>query len=991
VLWARRLICGALVAFTALPASAGLRIHGSGSTAPIGGSQANIEDLLQASDLIDVFNVATVTPTVPSDAGLMDADGYFNGTLAGNVGISFPNSGFWTNTQYELRFPAGFQGTLHFNANATSCTANVNVTVSGCTGSGPTDFSPTTNAGGSVQFTTNSTQLSAFWLGGVTYAHTAGTKLSLYRVSDKTAYQAGAIWTPELIARKIDFHAKTNREMQIMQFGASGFNGETNWKYRTSPTSFGWQSNHYPPSLWSGGSGTSGAITGTNQYTAAAATDTPLSGWVNGEQIIGAVANASAGQIAVSGAVNNGSGLCRLTASTTNITTGQAVNVINLFNSDGTVKTGCNGVFNATVINSTTLDLQASTFNGTGYLANSGFVGIQTLTITGKTGGAKFIVDVTGLPRNALFLSTVVGAGLGTFTYDDVLDVVKYNQNGIGSSAAPIEAVINLSNSTNANIWANVPPWATDDYVNNWGANICSGLNPWLFFYQEYSNELWNPGFPQWQWALRRGLAFGWVASGGQANEGWVGLRFRQIAGNLIPAIPSCAARMSTIRRVLAYQGGGDPTQVTNLFGGAQLNTTTGNALYCTYTGGTWSGSSCSGGSNYSVKPNRPIDVAESEAPAPYVGGVNLCTGPDVGCTLDTTNAPFYQALANAWEAGNTAAAIALVDNDFRQATTLNQTVTAAGSTFTTPSAHGFSSGQFGTYVLFTTTGTLPTGLALNTLYNVTSTPTSNTFTVRGLVNGFPAGSNITVSGGSGTMSVGSSSQRNLMWMANAWYPFFENNAAAFDGDRPAGMANVRVEWYEGNIELQGPATPSVCTTMGVTSPNPAIVNFTGTTSGNNGITGISSLSNLHVGMVLSGAADIPAGTYITGIGVGAFANLDPTAITISANATGSNTESITATGNCASDAAQAIIAWKNDNMSELSQIAYYKQFFGTDASQPVTFGLMPHARTPAQLVMFGECNGSGGSYSMMPGCLANSTPYVPYYSGFSTFNSGFN
>jgi hypothetical protein len=69
---------------------------------------------------------------------------------------------------------------------------------------------------------------------------------------------------------------------------------------------------------------------------------------------------ATIGSRAISGAVNNGSGLIRLTVSST---TGWATGDIKNIASVGGV-TNANGTFTITVINATTIDLQASTFAG---------------------------------------------------------------------------------------------------------------------------------------------------------------------------------------------------------------------------------------------------------------------------------------------------------------------------------------------------------------------------------------------------------------------------------------------------------------------------------------------------------------------------------------------------------------------------------------------------------------------------------------------------
>lgn len=445
-------------------------------------------------------------------------------------------------------------------------------------------------------------------------------------------------------------------------------------------------------------------------------------------------------------------------------------------------------------------DTPGSWTDGEQYIAtwtNANTITTPTLVIAAR--GAKTIVANDGL--STLPAGTIAAGSLNTVTYDGILDKLLFNAGGVAASI-PIEAQVNLANKINANLWAVVPPWAGDNYVTSWGTALCNGLNTNLYPYEEYSNEIWNFAFPQTQWALQRGIAFGWVSGSNQALYGWYGLRVRQIMGNLLPSV--CSRPM---RRVLAYQAAGDSTNINNRFKGVQL--VPGNAAYNAYTGS----------ANYSAKPNRPQDVAEVQAVAPYIGGTNLCTGPDINCTPTAANAPFYQTLVTQWEGGDHATPVASIDNDIRQGVTLSQTVTASGTTFTTPLAHGFTAGS--TDIVFQVTGgTIYSGIAVNTLYRVTSTPLTTTFTIQPYVAGFPSGSNVNAgSVGSGTVTVGASNIKNMVNVSSTWSQFAESNAALFDGDRPAGMANVRVEQYEANPEPKG-LSAAQCTALSITGTN---------------------------------------------------------------------------------------------------------------------------------------------------------------------------
>ena len=67
------------------------------------------------------------------------------------------------------------------------------------------------------------------------------------------------------------------------------------------------------------------------------------------------------------------------------------------------------------------------------------------------------------------------------------------------------EAVIELANAVNRDIWINVPVKANDEYVTNLATQLRDSLNPSVNVYVEYSNELWNAAFPQF--AIQKQLA----------------------------------------------------------------------------------------------------------------------------------------------------------------------------------------------------------------------------------------------------------------------------------------------------------------------------------------------------------------------------------------------------------------------------------------------------------------------------------------------------
>jgi hypothetical protein len=71
----------------------------------------------------------------------------------------------------------------------------------------------------------------------------------------------------------------------------------------------------------------------------------------------------------------------------------------------------------------------------------------------------------------------------------------------------PLEAMFDLAATVGADPWMNIPAYANDDYVHQFGkfahAHLASGSKLAL----EYGNEMWNYQFKPTQWALQQALA----------------------------------------------------------------------------------------------------------------------------------------------------------------------------------------------------------------------------------------------------------------------------------------------------------------------------------------------------------------------------------------------------------------------------------------------------------------------------------------------------
>jgi hypothetical protein len=68
-----------------------------------------------------------------------------------------------------------------------------------------------------------------------------------------------------------------------------------------------------------------------------------------------------------------------------------------------------------------------------------------------------------------------------------------------GPAGVAYEYIVDLANTLHKNIWINIPDQASSDYGKQLADFLLANLDPGINIYLEYSNELWNPGFPQFQ------------------------------------------------------------------------------------------------------------------------------------------------------------------------------------------------------------------------------------------------------------------------------------------------------------------------------------------------------------------------------------------------------------------------------------------------------------------------------------------------------------
>lgn len=93
----------------------------------------------------------------------------------------------------------------------------------------------------------------------------------------------------------------------------------------------------------------------------------------------------------------------------------------------------------------------------------------------------------------------------------------------------PLEVMIALSNQIGADPWFNMPHKADDAYMRQFAEQVLRDLDPGLKAYVEYSNEMWNFGFQQAQYAQAQAQAR-WQIADQDAWLQWAGMRAAQMS-----------------------------------------------------------------------------------------------------------------------------------------------------------------------------------------------------------------------------------------------------------------------------------------------------------------------------------------------------------------------------------------------------------------------------------------------------------------------------
>jgi hypothetical protein len=104
------------------------------------------------------------------------------------------------------------------------------------------------------------------------------------------------------------------------------------------------------------------------------------------------------------------------------------------------------------------------------------------------------------------------------------------NATWASAAGVPYEVALQLANTLSADPWINIPVMADDNYITQLATLVHTKLGSTQKVYVEFSNEVWNSGFPQYAYANSQGAAM-WPNAGSGADYGnnWYGMKVAQI------------------------------------------------------------------------------------------------------------------------------------------------------------------------------------------------------------------------------------------------------------------------------------------------------------------------------------------------------------------------------------------------------------------------------------------------------------------------------
>lgn len=437
--------------------------------------------------------------------------------------------------------------------------------------------------------------------------------VALIRTSDKAAYLAGQIFTPEFLNILSALNPLVLRAMG-MGFNVQQTENESSWGARLPSTAASFQmgNGYWIPNDWAGSD-----TTHTDNYILTSYPNMPGS-WTNSELFQASFTNGSNPALTITGAANDsGNSEVRLTVSSTSaLSTNQQVLVSNCAESLPPT------VYTITVENGTTLDLQGTTYSSIWNdcpQSGGGNGLLTTTTVNVGSRGAKFV-----LPMNSILSSPGIANGdTGTFVYDALLGVLLYSNGGIYGGLPP-EMMVALANEAGKPLWFNIPPlWQTADVtsaIDYFNSNLNGDL------YLEFNNENWNFATMGAQLFTQRGLGIGLITSSNEAMYSYIGLEIRQLFGAATSAWTKGSSHLHRVNAAQACCDTASDFSTYQLSGSVLCGTSCGNSTYQSKVG-----------TDYDVSPNRPMDYSDAYSVATYFQGAQAQGGAPTLASINGT------------------------------------------------------------------------------------------------------------------------------------------------------------------------------------------------------------------------------------------------------------------------------------------------------------------------------------------------------------------
>jgi chitodextrinase len=222
-------------------------------------------------------------------------------------------------------------------------------------------------------------------------------------------------------------------------------------------------------------------------------TVSPASGSNNGTVNVTVTANTGSTSRAGTVTIAGGSITRTIAVTQSGVTSGQATIGTNFWRVDW--GSGWSDYYNSGVNWSTTTNPWRSDF-----VSDMAPYSVLRFMDWGPTNGSEFVNWSSRIQKTANHYTTTVPL-----------------TNGDGSSTTgqgvAYEWQIDLCNRATSDMWINVPHKASDDFVRQLARLIRDNLNSSRKVYVEYSNEVWNWGFDQTNYADAQGISRGFVGS----------------------------------------------------------------------------------------------------------------------------------------------------------------------------------------------------------------------------------------------------------------------------------------------------------------------------------------------------------------------------------------------------------------------------------------------------------------------------------------------